>query len=41
MEGVEAGRTYFVSVQSKRFQFLPQIVTVLDEISDLNFTAIP
>lgn len=40
---VEAGQTYIVSVRSKRYQFSnpTQSVVVADEITDLNFTALP
>jgi hypothetical protein len=39
-EDVEAGGTYIFNVQSKSFQFTPQVVSVTDDISELNFTAI-
>ena len=38
-EDVEAGATYIVAVQSKRFTFAPQVVSVNDNISDLDFIA--
>jgi hypothetical protein len=38
-EEVATEQTYVVSVISKRYQFAPQVISVLDEISDLNFTA--
>ncbi len=38
---VQAGETYIISVLSKRYEFAPQMVTVSEEISDLNFTAEP
>jgi hypothetical protein len=39
--GVAAGETYIVEVSHKNFIFAtPQVVTVDDEISDLNFVAI-
>jgi hypothetical protein len=34
---VEAGRTYIFAVQSKRYQFTPQVVSVFENVSDLNF----
>ena len=40
-EEVEVGVTYVFSVNSKRFQFTPQTVTVTEELSELNFTAQP
>ncbi len=36
---VEVGATYIVAVRSKRFTFTPQIVSVNDNIGDLDFTA--
>ena len=36
-EDVGTGQTYIVAVQSKRFQFAPQIVNVTDNLSELNF----
>ena len=36
---VSAGRTYVFNVSSKRYSFQPQIVTVTEEIENLNFTA--
>ena len=38
-EDVEAGGTYIVSVQSKRFQFTPQVVSIGENIEELNFIA--
>ena len=38
---VEVGQTYTVSVMSKQYQFTPQIVSVTDEITELNFTVEP
>lgn len=37
---VEAGQTYVFSIQSKRFQFNPQVVAVNENLEELNFTAI-
>ncbi|HQU83148.1 MAG TPA: PepSY domain-containing protein [Pyrinomonadaceae bacterium] len=36
---VASGETYTISVISKRFQFTPQIVSVNDNVTDLDFTA--
>lgn len=36
---VASGETYIVSVNSKQFQFAPQVVSVFDDISDLTFVA--
>ena len=38
-EGIQAGKTYVFNVFSKRYSFQPQIVTVTEEIENLNFTA--
>lgn len=39
-DDVEVGQTYIVAVRSKQFQFTPQIISVNDNIRDLDFTAI-
>ncbi len=36
---VEVGQTYIFSVVSKKYQFMPQVIAVTEEISELNFTA--
>ncbi len=36
-DNIETGQTYIVTVQAKRFQFAPQIVTVNEELTKLNF----
>ena len=36
-DDVEVGRTYILSVQSKRFQFPTQVVNVVEELSEFNF----
>ncbi len=38
---VEVGQTYVFQVQSKRFTFAPQAITINDELTELNFTAQP
>lgn len=38
---VPAGETYIFDVRHKRYLFLPQILTVMEEMNDLNFTAQP
>ncbi len=38
-EGLEAGQTVVISVNSKRFQFNPQAITLSEDITDLNFIA--
>ena len=34
---VEAGQTYIVAVHSKRYQFVPQVITVSENLSELYF----
>ena len=36
---VEAGQTYIVSVGSKRYSLAPQVISVTEDVSELNFTA--
>ena len=36
---VEAGQTYVFNVNSKRYTFAPQVVSVMENLTDLNFTA--
>ena len=36
---VAAGETYILNVRSKRYQFLPQVVSVTEDLTELNFTA--
>lgn len=38
-EGVQAGGTYIIMVNAKGHQFTEQVVSVLDELSDVNFIA--
>ena len=38
-DDVEAGQTYIFSVSSKRYTFASQVVTVTDDLTELNFTA--
>ena len=40
-ENVEAGQNYVFTVFSKRRRFAAQVVTVVEEMEDLNFTAEP
>ena len=39
LEDIEAGQTVIISVVSKRFTFIPQIVNVNDNLSELDFIA--
>jgi len=36
---VDTGQTYIVQVQSKRYLFSPRILTVQDDLADVDFTA--
>jgi hypothetical protein len=38
-DDVEAGQTYIFNVSSKRYTFAPQVVTVMEDLTELNFTA--
>lgn len=40
-EDVEAGQVYVLEVHKKRYRFIPQIITINEEISELNFIAEP
>ena len=40
-DDVEVGATYIVSVNHKRYVFTPQVVSVSEELTELNFTAEP
>jgi hypothetical protein len=39
-EDISAGQTVTITVVSKRYQFAPQIFTVMEEINDLDFVAL-
>jgi hypothetical protein len=36
---VEAGQTYIFNVSSKRYSLAPQVISVMEDVSELNFTA--
>ncbi len=38
-DDVQAGETYIISVSSKRYRFISQIISVADEITELNLVA--
>ena len=38
-EDIEAGRTYVIGVQVKRYSFTPRTIDVLDNLADVDFTA--
>jgi CSLREA domain-containing protein len=40
-DSVQTGGTYILSVNSKRYSFMPRVVSVIDSINDLDFTAEP
>ena len=40
-ENVEAGQTYVMAVASKRYQFPPRVISVADELTDVDFIASP
>ncbi len=37
---IESGQTYIVAVNSKSYQFNPQIIKIFDEVNDLTLTAV-
>lgn len=40
-DNVRAGETYIVSVNHKRYLFTPQVISVVEDLTELNFTAEP
>jgi len=38
-DDVRSGETYVFTLTHKRYQFMQQVVTIADEVTDLNFTA--
>lgn len=38
-DDVQAGETYVINVTSKRYQFTPRVVSVVDELTDVDFIA--
>jgi hypothetical protein len=38
-EDVAAGQTYVFNVRSKRYQFAPQVVNLMEDLNELDFTA--
>lgn len=40
-EDLEVGQTYIVTVRSRRFQFTPRVITVTDDLSDVDLVAEP
>lgn len=41
LDGVAVGRTYFIGVTSKQYQFTPRAVTVADNMANVDFIAEP
>lgn len=39
-EDVPAGQAYVFEIRSKRYQFAPQVVTLIEDLRELNFTAV-
>jgi len=40
-DDVLAGEAYVGAVSSKRFEFAPRVINVIDELTDVDFTAAP
>jgi len=40
-EGIEAGQTVFISIESKRYTYAPRTVHLADVVTDLDFTPEP
>ena len=40
-EEVAAGETYVVTINSKRYRFEPQVISVMEELTELNFIGQP
>jgi len=40
-DGIEAGRAYLITVTSKSHEFVPRTVAIVDNVFDLDFTALP
>ncbi|MFM9905532.1 MAG: Ig-like domain-containing protein [Pyrinomonadaceae bacterium] len=38
-DDIEVGQTYIISVNSRRFSFIPKVLAVTDELTDVDFTA--
>lgn len=41
LDNIEVGQTYVIEVRNKRFLFVARVVSVDDELSDFDFTALP
>jgi hypothetical protein len=40
-DDVEVGRTYLIHASSKRFEFVPRSISIIDELTDLDIVALP
>ena len=40
-DDVEVGGTYLIEASSKRFEFVPRSISVLDELTDVDIVALP
>ena len=40
-DDVLAGEAYVIAVSSKRFEFAPRVINVIDELTNVDFTADP
>ena len=40
-DDIEAGQTVVINVTSKRFHFTPRVISVTDELTGVDFTALP
>lgn len=38
-DDVEAGAVYIITVNSRRYTFAPQVISVMENLADINFTA--
>lgn len=40
-DDIQAGQTVIITVNAKRYRFTPQVLNVIEDVSDLDFTAAP
>ena len=40
-DDVEVGQNYIISVNSRRYQFTPRVLNVMDQLTDVDFVAEP
>jgi len=41
LDDIRVGRTYIASVRAKGYQFEPRVISVTDDIANLDFVALP